>query len=96
MKTILVAFILLQLADVGTTILALNLGGAEMNPLVARLMGVGVYSGLAIAKLIVFALGGLAVFTGRYGGLRKINIAFSAIVLWNLTIIGRLVAAQLV
>jgi len=28
-------------------------------------------------------------------GLRKIDIAFRAIVLWNLTIIGRLVAGQL-
>jgi hypothetical protein len=86
-------FVILQLADFGTTIAALSLGGAEMNPIVGRLMGLGVYGGLALAKLIVLAVGGLAAYFGRYSGLRKVNIAFTVVVLWNLGIIGRLMAA---
>ena len=92
MKIILL-FILLQFADFGTTVAIISLGGAEMNPIASRLMGMGVWGGLAAAKLIALAIGGLAAFSGRYNGLRKVNVVFSAIVLWNLSIIGRLVMA---
>ena len=53
-------------------------------------MGLGVWEGLAVSKLIVFAIGAVAVLSGRYGGLRKVNVAFVAIVAWNMSIIGRL------
>jgi Domain of unknown function (DUF5658) len=86
-------FILLQLADMGTTIAAISLGGSEMNPIVARLLGVGVYGGLVIAKLIGLGIAGVAMAYGRYTWLRKANIAFTVIVLWNLSIIGRLMLA---
>ncbi len=87
------AFLLLQLADLGTTIKVISMGGVEENPIVGHLMGLGVYEGLAVAKLIALAIGGLAAFSGRYNGLRKINIAFTAVVVWNLSIIGRLMLA---
>ena len=87
---VILTFILLQLADFGTTLEAIALGGNEQNPLVGHLMGLGVWEGLAVSKLIVFVLGACAVFYGRYSGLRKMNIVFVAIVAWNLSIIGRL------
>jgi len=90
---LLVAFLLLQLADFGTTVAALALGGTESNPLVGHLMGLGDYTGLAVAKLIALAIGGLAAFYGKYNGLRKMNVLFTVIVIWNLTIIGRLIVA---
>ena len=92
MKAILL-FILLQLADFGTTLEAISLGGNEQNPLVGHLMGLGVWQGLALSKLIVFALGAAAVFFGRHRGLRKMNAVFVAIVAWNVSIIGRLMMA---
>ena len=88
-----VTFILLQLADFGTTVGVISLGGEEKNPIVGGLMGFGTWEGLAIAKLIALAFGTLALFSGRYSGLRKINIAFMAVVAWNLSIIGRLMLA---
>jgi hypothetical protein len=91
MKTLLV-FILLQLADFGTTIAAISLGAEEKNPIVGHLMGLGLYAGLAAAKVIALGIGGLAAASGRYSGLRKANVAFAAIVLWNLGIVGRLMA----
>jgi hypothetical protein len=90
---IILAFIVLQLADFGTTLGAIALGGSEQNPVVGHLMGLGVWEGLAISKLIVFAIGAVAAYCGRYGGLRKMNVAFVAIVAWNVTIIGRLMIA---
>ena len=86
-------FILLQLADFATTVKVISLGGAEENPIVGHLMGFGVYEGLAAAKLIALAFGGIALFSGRYGGLRKMNVIFAAIIAWNLSIIGRLMLA---
>jgi hypothetical protein len=90
---LLLAFILLQAADFGTTIVAFSLCGGEMNPIVTRLLGVGIYGGLLIAKLIALGIAFLASAYGRYSWLRKANVAFSAIVLWNLSIIGRLMVA---
>jgi hypothetical protein len=90
---ILLLFIFLQLADFGTTVAVISMGGTEANPTVRFLMGLGVYGGLATAKVIGLGLGGLAAFSGRYNGLRKLNIVFAVIVLWNLSIIGRLLVA---
>ena len=71
----------------------ISLGGVEKNPIVGHIMGLGAYEGLALAKLIALAAGGLAAFYGRYSGLRKINVVFTAILAWNLSIIGRLMLA---
>jgi len=83
-------FLLLQLADIGTTVVALALGGVEMNPLIARFMTVGVIEGLIVSKVIVLAIGLGAARFGRYAGLRVVNVFFSGVVVWNLIIIVRL------
>jgi hypothetical protein len=87
------AFILLQIADFITTLIAISLGGAEKNPLVGFIMGFGIHEGLLVAKLIVIALGLLGAIAGKYRGLRMANIVFAGVVLWNVTIIGRLCLA---
>jgi hypothetical protein len=87
------AFAFLQLADLGTTIGVLSLGGVEKNPIVNHFMGLGTFEGLALAKLIALAIGVLALSTRRYSGLRKLNLAFTAVVVWNLSVIGRLMLA---
>ena len=88
-----IGFILLQLADLATTVGAISLGGAEANPIVGHLMGLGVYQGLAMAKLLAVMIGAIAAFSGRYGSLRRMNLFFAALVAWNLSIIGRLMMA---
>ena len=84
-------FVALQLGDVVTTLVVLRLGGAEQNVLVARLMVFGTVEGLLASKVIVLALALFAVWTLRYRALRWANLAFTGIVLWNLSIILRLI-----
>jgi hypothetical protein len=84
------AFILLQLMDVATTIVALNFGAAEQNPLIGRFMALGPILGLITSKLVVIALAALFLTWGKTRALRLANVAFGLIVTWNLTMIGRL------
>jgi uncharacterized protein DUF5658 len=84
------AFILLQLMDVATTIVALNLGAAEQNPVIGRLIALGPIPGLIMSKLVVIGLAALFLTWGKTRALRLANIAFGVVVTWNLTIIGRL------
>lgn len=89
----LILFILLQAADFATTVAAINFGGAEQNPLVAHMMGFGGINGLLLAKVIALAIGGAAAAAGKNRGIRVANFAFAAIVVWNLSIISRLLIA---
>jgi hypothetical protein len=84
-------FVLLQLADLGTTVAVLRLGGVEENPLVKLLMVFGPLRGLILAKLVTVAFGVGCFLAAKYRALRTANIVFSAIVTWNLVIIARLV-----
>jgi hypothetical protein len=89
-KRLLVIFLLLQVADFTTTIAVIAMGGAEQNPLVMHLMGMGTYTGLLVAKLIVFGMGVAIAMAGRLTALRTASYIFGGIVLWNLSVIGRL------
>ena len=79
-------FIILQLADVLTTLIAFNRGGYEMNPLVGALLGLGTVGGLIAAKLIVTAIMCLAIKC-RPGAIRRGNFFFFAVVAWNCFVI---------
>jgi len=89
----LTVFILLQLADLATTIAAFACGAAEKNPLVARAIGIGGIRGLVCAKLLALLIGCTAAVAGKNRGLRIVNVVFLGIVLWNLSIISRLLIA---
>jgi hypothetical protein len=89
MKPLLV-FLALQLLDIATTIVALGMGGTEQNPLIAQFLAIGPIPGLALSKLLVILLAGMFVWIGRTNTIRLANVAFALIVVWNLTIIGRL------
>ncbi len=84
-------FVALQTADVVTTLIALRLGGEEQNSLVSHLMVIGSVQGLLLSKLIVLALAFFALRTLRFRVLRWTNVAFTCVVLWNLSIIFRLI-----
>jgi hypothetical protein len=95
MKNSLLLFLLLQVLDVATTILALALGGHEQNPLVGHFMALGPIQGLIVSKLLVFALAlAIVLVLRRQNAIRWANIVFSLIVAWNLTTIARLLIAH--
>ena len=87
----LLIFSFLQLADLGTTVAVLRLGGVEENPLVKHLMAFGPVQGLLLAKLLTLAIGVACFLGAKPRALRLANIAFAAIIAWNLSIIARLV-----
>ena len=83
-------FILLQLADFVTTMIALNMGGGEDNPLVSRLMVIGSLQGLILSKVIILAFAAAVVLARKPRVLRWATFAFAGVVLWNLVVIARL------
>jgi hypothetical protein len=91
MKKAFLIFVLLQAADLITTAVALELGGAERNPIVLHLMGVGPVGGVVLAKVISLSIGIGCVLASRPRALQIANVVFAGIVIWNLSIIVRLV-----
>lgn len=92
MRKILYLFIVLQIADLLTTILALKLGGFEQNVVVRVFMSVGPYAGLILSKLVVLSIAlGFALWR-KQATLRYANVVFAAIIAWNLTVIVRLLS----
>jgi hypothetical protein len=83
-------FISLQVLDVCTTMLAIQMGGVEKNFLVARFLFLGSLQGLILSKVIVLAIANIAVFARKDRVLGWANVAFAFIVLWNGFIIVRL------
>jgi hypothetical protein len=83
-------FVLLQLADVVTTMMALGNGGVEQNPLVARFLVVGTLQGLILSKVVLLAAAAAALRYRRFRAIRMANIVFGVIVLWNISVIVRL------
>ncbi|MCU1238966.1 MAG: hypothetical protein JWP63_6933 [Candidatus Solibacter sp.] len=84
-------FLALQLCDVATTLLFLNHGVAEANPLVAGMMRLVVSPALALAlvKLGGCALGLYAWKSHRIRLLRRANLFFAACVAWNLLALAK-------
>ena len=81
-------FVLPQAGDIATTMIAIQMGGAEKNTLVAHFMMAGSLQGLLFSKAIVLAIAVAAVRRGRSRVL--LWVVFSCVVSWNLYIIARL------
>ena len=80
-------FVLLQLADFATTMIALRMGGVEQNFLVSRLMAIGSVQGLILSKVVILAIAA-GVLLARKHRIRWANIVFGGVVLWNLLLIA--------
>ena len=87
----LLIFSFLQLADLGTTVAVLRLGGVEENPLVKHLMVFGPVEGLVLAKVVTLTIGVACFLSAKPRALRLANFVFAAIIAWNVSIIARLV-----
>ena len=82
----LTAFVYLQILDLMTTIAFLANGVTEGNPFVRFLMRTSAtpLAGLVAAKCIAVMLGIFAWKAGRHAALRKANVFFAVLVVWNL------------
>ena len=86
----LLTFVLLQVTDIMTTMIALENGGGEQNPLVSRFMVIGTLPGLILSKVVVLAVAAAIIRFHKFRVIRWANIVFGAIVLWNIGVIVRL------
>ena len=87
---ILLVFLALQICDLATTLLFLQLGVAEGNPLMAALIRVSAQPAVALL-LVKAAACGLAVYAWRSRRtrlLRRANLFFAVCVGWNLLAIA--------
>lgn len=94
MKSPLTIFILLQIMDLATTLVALGLGGNEQNPMIAILMAANPVRGLLLSKVIAIGLATLGAHMQKQRGIWCANAVFSIIVLWNLSVITKLALAS--
>ena len=83
-------FVLLQLADFATTMIALRMGGVEQNFLVSRLMAMGSVQGLILSKVVILAIAAGVLLARKHRVIRWANIVFGGVVLWNLLLIAAL------
>jgi len=91
--TLIEAFVLLQVLDVATTLIGLHIGGSELNPIIASLIRLTEPTiGLLLAKSIGFGLGGYFIWRQKTRLIRRINIFFAALVIWNIAVIVTAVA----
>jgi len=77
-------FVFLQFLDALTTVGVLQQGGYEANPIVNKLMALGLFKGLILAKLLVVAIGTAVLWHRRHRVLFMANVAYAGIICWNL------------
>ncbi|MBS1856083.1 MAG: hypothetical protein JST11_12005 [Acidobacteria bacterium] len=80
----LTVFVALQVLDILTTLLGLQLGARESSIFLAHLMRVGPVAALLLAKIMAVALIAMALRWKRPRIVVFINYWFAAVVTWNL------------
>lgn len=88
----LATFVALQVLDILTTLLGLQLGAQESSIFLERLMHVGPVAALLLAKITAVALVAMAMRMKRPRVIVFLNYWFAAVVTWNL---GNILLAQL-
>jgi hypothetical protein len=92
--TSILLFALLQLMDFATTMVAIHFGAAEGNPFVRNLMNAGPAAGVAAAKMVALAVGGLCLWRKKQHILRRANYGYAAVVAWNVCTIALVVVGR--
>ena len=87
--SLLAEFVYLQLLDVLTTIAFLLQGVGEGNPIVRWVIRYGPHpiGSLFLMKAVAVAMAIVCVYRHREGLLRKVNIFFAVVVLYNLAVL---------
>jgi hypothetical protein len=88
----LTVFVALQVLDILSTLLGLQLGAQESSIFLARLMHFGPMTALLLAKILAVALVATALKMRRPRVVVFLNYWFAAVVTWNL---GTIVLAEL-
>jgi Domain of unknown function (DUF5658) len=83
----LIVFVALQVLDIITTLLGLQMGATEGSMFLGRLMRAGPVAALLIAKIIAVLLVTMAMKFKRPRVVVFLNYWFAAVVSWNLAII---------
>src|SRR5664279_3171373 len=83
----LTVFVVLQVLDILTTLLGLQMGAQETSVFLGRLMRAGPVAALLIAKIIAVLLVAIAVKFKRPRMVVFLNYWFAGVVSWNLAIL---------
>lgn len=83
----LTVFVALQVLDILTTLMGLQMGAQEGSMFLGRLMRAGPVAALLIAKIIAVLLVSVAIKFKRPRVVVFLNYWFTAVVTWNLVII---------
>ena len=83
----LTVFVALQVLDILTTLLGLQLGAREGSMFLGRLMRAGPVAALLIAKIIAVLLVAMAIKFKRPRVVVFLNYWFAVVVSWNLVVI---------
>lgn len=83
----LTVFVVLQVLDILTTLLGLQMGAKETSVFLGRLMRAGPVAALLIAKIIAVLLVAIAVKFKRPRMVVFLNYWFAVVVSWNLAIL---------
>jgi hypothetical protein len=83
----LIVFVALQVLDILTTLMGLQMGAREGSMFLGRLMRAGPVAALLIAKIIAVLLVAMAMKFKRPRVVVFLNYWFAAVVSWNLVII---------
>jgi hypothetical protein len=86
-------FFLLQVLDLLTTLVGFRLGASEASPFVRLLIELGPATGVLLSKGIAVGLGATCVAMHRLHLIRIINYWYAALVVWNIGMILRALAA---
>jgi len=81
-------FLYLQLLDFMTTLIGMRIGLGEASPFIRALMYFGPSAGLALSKLVAFALCGLCIWLNKRHVVRWINYWYAGLVVWNMSLIA--------
>jgi hypothetical protein len=80
-------FIYLQLLDFLTSMVGYKMGLGELSPFIRTLMRLGPEMGVAVSKVLAFAIGGLCIWLNKRHIIRWINYWYAGLVVWNLSLI---------
>jgi hypothetical protein len=83
----LTVFVALQVLDVLTTLIGLRMGAGESSFFLSRLMQMGPFGALLVAKLFAAFLVAAALWLQRPRIVVFLNFWFAAVVTWNLVMI---------
>ena len=83
----LITFVTLQVLDILTTLMGLQMGAREASIFIGRLMQVGPVAALLIAKLFAVVLAATALRFRRPRVVVFLNYWFALVVSWNLAMI---------